>query len=313
MNYAATIGTFDGLHLGHTALLERLGECARSRGLHTMAVTFATHPLSVVAPARMPKLLSTDAERIRALRESGLAEAVVVLDFDAQLRALTARQFMEQLHAVGVRMLLMGHDNAFGSDRLRGLAAYQEIGREVGIEVVECDAVATVDGRAVSSSAVRAALADGDVSLAARMLGRPYSLGGEVVHGRGDGHKLGFPTANLAISPALCIPASGVYACRATVAATGPLSCLASEGTITLSAMVNIGVCPTLTAGQTTTVEAHIIGLPPEHADLYGQRISLAFLARLRAERRFPSLQALQAQLHADAAAACAAARQGKL
>ena len=252
-----------------------------------MAVTFDRHPFSVVAPQAVPPSLDDNDERLKRLRECGLVERVEVLKFDDGLRSLTAAQFMERLYAIGVRALLMGYDNSFGSDRLHGLEHYREIGDRIGIKVFESESVVKEGGFAVSSSVIRRLLGDGDVVLAERMLCRPYSLDGPVTRGRGEGRLLGFPTANIAVDPSRCIPKPGVYAATAT--------CDAFEGA--KPAMVNIGTCPTLTDGRKMTIEANIIGY---EGDLYGRKMEIAFNRRLRDERKFGSVDELVAQLKSD-------------
>lgn len=286
-HYIATIGTFDGLHTGHRALLQLLRREGQSRGLLTMAVTFDRHPLSVVAPQAMPPQLSSDADRVGALRRCGDVDNVMVLTFDDSTRAMTARQFMQRLHASGVRALLMGYDHCFGSDRPHGLDKYAAIGHDVGIEVVPSNLTVSIDGHAVSSSAIRQALSQADIATATAMLGHPYTITATVVHGRGDGHRLGFPTANMDVPPTLCLPANGVYAATATW-----------QGH-TAPAMLNIGTCPTLTDGKRRTVEACIID-PPVTPQLYGRQLTVQLTGHLRDERRFDSLQQLVAQLGDD-------------
>lgn len=284
MEYIATIGTFDGLHVGHRTLFRELCRVGDTCGLASMAVTFDRHPLSVIAPRAVPPLLDDNDTRLRRLAESGLVDRVEVITFDSAERAKTALQFMQDLHGLGVRKLVMGHDNTFGSDRLRGIEAYAEVGRQVGVEVIPLQPVVTVGDTAVSSSAIRAALAAGDIDTANAMLGRPYTLTGPVAHGRGEGRGLGFATANIDVPAARCIPAPGVYACRA----------------LGHPAMVNIGVCPTFTDGRRMTVEAHLIGYD---GDLYGQPLTLEFVRRLRDERRFAGPDEFRAQLSRDLAA----------
>lgn len=295
MSYAAVIGTFDGLHLGHRHLLRQLHDIARGRGLMTMAVTFSEHPMALIPPFAMPPHLGDNRARIRRLEHE--VDKVMVLDF-GEIKHLTAAGFMKRLAPCGVKVLLMGYDTRFGSDMPREPEVYRTAAREAGITVVFCDrAVHTGDGELIASSAIRKTLSEGRVDAAATMLGRPYSVTGTVVAGRAQGRTIGFPTANLVPEDShVIIPKPGVYACRAT--ATD------SAGNVIFPcrpAMVNIGTCPTFTDpdSRTLTIEAHIPGFS---GNLYGATLILQFLRRLRDERRFPGVDALREQLGKDAA-----------
>lgn len=287
MSVAAAIGTFDGMHRGHQALLQHLVGEARRRGMSTRVITFDRHPLSVVAPAACPPLIDDDATRIGRVSDFPGIDAVQVLSFDSRTAAMTARDFLQHMAASGIGLLLMGHDSRFGSDMPRDIETYARIAEEFGIEVIEGDVLLDTDGRPVSSSAIRSALRDGDVDSATRMLGRHFALKGSVVSGRRQGRTIGFPTANVAVDDSLIMPAPGVYAAIAS-ADTFPEP---------LPAMVNIGCCPTFTDGSRQTVEAHIIGWD---GDLYGKTMQLEFVEHLRDERRFSSADALVHQLDID-------------
>ena len=313
--YAATIGFFDGVHLGHRHLLRLLLQEAGARGLHTMAVTFDRPPREVVQPGWHPQLLTTLGEKAALLSATGI-DVLVVLRFDEAMAALTARQFMGGvLHGqLGVSLLLTGYDNHFGHDRAASFADYVAYGRELGVEVVcagapaRC-AVAAADGlssqpgeglpaAACSSSLVRRLLTAGDVEAAAACLLRPYAITGHVVHGEHKGHGLGFPTANLvADEPLKLVPAKGVYAVEA-VTADGRRH----------HAMTNIGTRPTF-GGAVQTLETNIFGFA---GNIYGQPLTIGFVARLRPERPFPSAAALAEQLARDRLAAqqCLARRE---
>ena len=286
MKYAATIGFFDGVHLGHSFLLSQLKRQAEERGMGTLAVTFGTHPRELLTGVPVP-LLTSGQERVSLLRS--LAGNVAVLDF-AEVRTLTAADFLCFLRdKYDVRLLLMGYDHRFGSDRLSSPAGYAACGRSAGVEIVFAE---QAPEGAVSSSAVRDALLRGDVAAAATMLGRPYSFGGTVVHGRGLGRTIGFPTANILPSePRQLMPESGVYAARLFVR-----SGAASSGS-EWRAVVNVGTNPTV-GNLALSVEAHL----PDYkgADLYGSSVVLSFLRRLRGECRFPSLDALRDRIALD-------------
>ena len=286
---AAAVGMFDGVHTGHQHMLRELRAGAEARGLLPAAFTFDIHPLQLVAPGRAPRLLTPLDDKVRLLRHYGAAD-VQVLAFTPSLRALTAREFFTLLRdSYGVRYVLAGYNHRCGSDGASG-DDYAAIGRELGL-TIERAGEYTAPGVAekISSSAIRRSLCEGRVELAAAMLGRPYEIAGTVGHGRGIGHTIGFPTANLQPGcPQQQVPAGGVYAARARV------------GEQWLPAMVNIGTCPTV-GGRDTRIEAHVIGID---ANLYFQPLSLRFAARLRDERAFGNVDELCAQLRADRQAA---------
>lgn len=288
--HIAVVGTFDGVHRGHRFLLDELRSRGEAAGLSPMVVTFAAHPLSVVRPEAAPKLLTTLDERVRLLREAGAGD-VVVLPFDDELRQMSAREFMAMLRdRHGVRELLIGFNHRFGRDRLGDPADYRRIGREIGVDVAQADEYRPADGVAVSSSAIRKNIMDGDVAAAARSLGRSYSVAGTVGRGKQLGRTIGFPTANVVdIDPDKILPATGVYA--ATVTAGGKPR----------RAVVNVGHRPTVdtAADAPLSIEAHIPGFA---GDLYGEPVEVAFDRRIRGERRFPSLDALRSQIALDVA-----------
>lgn len=284
---AATVGTFDGVHEGHRLLLGTLAERAGELGLDPVAITFEPHPLALLAPERTPRRLTDIETRSRLISATGVRP--MKMEFNDAIRRMRAVEWLRWLHdRLGVRLLLVGYDNTFGSDGLAmSVADYQTLGHEVGITIEEAPLLP-----GVSSSAIRKAIAAGDVSLAARMLGRPYELKGTVVHGQGLGQQLGFPTANVEVPDNFAVPARGVYAARARL----------EEGT-EIPAMVNIGLRPTAGDFNDAAIEAHLIGW---RGDLYGKRITLAFIGRLRDEQHFPSLEALCRQLEKDAEATAA-------
>lgn len=290
----ATVGMFDGVHLGHQWLVGCLVDEGRRRNLRPAVFTFDRHPLQLIAPAKAPQALMTLDRRVEALKSAG-ADDVFVLEFDDELRGLSASDFIKRLRdRYGVEAILMGYNHRFGSDCIVGFERYRSIGESLGVDIIKGREV-TVGEEAgqVSSSAIREDLRKGDVAAAAAKLGRSYSLSGEVVHGRAIGRSIGFPTANIQLEDSrLLVPLNGVYAADVEYG-------IGQNG----RAMVNIGVRPTVDDAESAplSIEAHIIGVDE---NLYGQRIKLDFLRRIRSERRFSSLEALRTQLSADMSAA---------
>lgn len=284
-NTAVTTGTFDGVHAGHRFLLDRLCSLCHADGsLRPLVLVLDPHPLEVVAPGKAPGLIMTASERCGVIRSLYPAADVKILGFTEDLRHLTHEGFMRRLRDdYGARMILLGHDHRFGSDRGATRADYIATARSLGIGVEECPALP-----GVSSSIIRGLIAAGDVESAAAKLCAPYELSGTVVHGNALGATIGFPTANLHPSDSRkMIPADGVYAGFAAVSSQ------------IFPAMVNIGVNPTVggNAADPKRIEAHLIGFS---GDLYGRPLSISFCRRLRGERRFPSLDALKEQLRQD-------------
>lgn len=275
--YVATIGMFDGVHLGHQYVLQQVMKTARERGLQSMAITF-DHTL------RKELLLTTLDEKQALMQQLGI-DRTEVLPFTDALKMMTAREFMQKVlkERFDVRVLLIGYDNRFGYGRSEGFADYVCYGRELGIDVVQLSAQGTV-----SSSLIRQQLKEGRVAEAAHLLGHPYLLEGRVEHGEHIGTRLGYPTANLMPSDGQqLIPASGVYAVRVT---------LDHQPTL-YAAMMNIGHRPTFD-GQHTTLEVHVFHL---NENLYGHQLTVHFIERLRDEQRFDSEEALVHQLESDA------------
>lgn len=279
----ASIGFFDGVHRGHLCLIEQLQEEARKRGTKSLLVTFDRHPRTVVSPGHVPTLLTTLEEKEYLLRQTGVDE-IVVLPFTLELSRLTAREFMEQVlrKELDVRTLVLGYDHAFGHGG-GSLNDYICWGEETGIEVVRAHEFEML---MVSSSKCRRLLEQGDVKGAAEMLGRWYSLGGEVVRGFHVGHELGFPTANLQPDAEKQLPANGVYA----------VWCVFADGE-RHGGMLNIGNRPTIGNGEAVSVEVNLFEYD---GNLYGQRIAVEFVSRLRDERRFASRDELMNQLAQD-------------
>lgn len=279
----ATVGFFDGVHLGHQHLIGQLKDQCQS-GMRSMVVTMNRHPRQIVQPDFAPCLLSTMDVKLRQLRQAGV-DHVEVLDFDRAMSRMTAPEFMEHIlrDRLGVRILLMGYDHRFGHGG-GSHENYVRWGEALGIRVL----LATeLERMHVSSSEVRHALERGDVATASQLLGRPYELDGRVVSGHQVGRTIGFPTANLEVDPCILIPAGGVYAVWATL-----------PGGERFKGMLNIGQRPTLANGSNVSVEVNLLDFS---GDLYDTSLSLQLMQRLRDERRFGSLEELQEQLCQDA------------
>lgn len=285
---ALAIGNFDGVHLGHGALLGRLGEVARQYSLPPTILSFEPHPREFFSPASAPARLTTFREKLELLGEAGVAQAMICR-FNAAFAALSAEQFVDRVLVGGlrVRYVIIGDDFRFGKGRLGDFAMLQAAGSQYGFDVEAMGSV-TVDGERVSSSGVRTALAAGDMAHAARLLGRPYIIDGQVAHGQKIGRQLGFATANIRIkhNP---LPMTGVFAVQVD-----------GLGDLQLPGVANLGVRPTL-GGTRPLLEVHLFDFD---RDIYGKHISVRFVHKLRDEQRFPNFDALKAQIAADAAAA---------
>ncbi len=285
---ALALGNFDGVHLGHQAVLQPVPASARARPARAVLVTFEPHPAEVLAPERRPRLLQTRRQKLAALEEAGV-DAVLVLPFDLALAALSAEKFLERLcTALIPRSIHVGAGFRFGRERQGDVALLRAIGARRGFAVEEVPPL-EVDGARVSSSRIREAVLAGRVEVARGLLGRPYALEGRVVRGEGRGAMLAFPTANLAVENELP-PLRGVYVTETVALA------------LRWHSVTNVGVRPTFD-GSRLTVESHLIDY---EGDLYGERVEACFLARLRDERRFPDPTALADQIARDRAAAVA-------
>jgi len=295
----ATIGFFDGVHRGHQCLIRQVRDEALRRGMRSLLITFDRHPRSVFAPAAVPPLLTTAEEKMELLRVTGVDE-IYVLPFDKEMAALTAKEFMQQVlkEQLGVEVLVIGYDHRFGRptpnpsrEGGEGFPEYQAYGREMGIEVVLAK---ELEGEHVSSSEIRRALAAGDVQRAAQLLGRPYTWTGRVVHGHEVGRQLGFPTANLeAVERSAQGDASHLKNGQLTVGKMLP----ANGAYAVVGGMLNIGTRPTIGNGSDVSVEVNLFDICD---NLYGQTLTLSFIARLREERRFESEEDLISQLQHD-------------
>lgn len=286
----AAIGMFDGVHTGHRHLLDCVINEAHRCGLRPAVITFTAHPSHLLTPDR-PVGSLTDTKRKRELLHEAGIEDVIELEFTHSLRSLTSEEFMRMLHErYGVDRLIVGYDNKFGSDRHHSFEDYRRLGRGVGVEVIEAT---EKEGFPSSSSLIRAHLAAGRVEEAAKCLGRPYALDGIVDHGRALGRTIGFPTANIVpLHSHSVVPARGVYAARVTDMTDGSR----------YDAMVNIGSRPTVNGNPAdVTVEAHLLDF---EGDIYDHTLRVDFIARMRQEMRFDSVEALRRRLESDRLAA---------
>lgn len=287
---AVTVGTFDGVHRGHLDVIASLVQLARRERRVSVVVTFDPHPLEVVNAAAAPPLLTTLDEKLDALAATDV-DYVAVIPFTRELADLSAEHFVDDVLRCEFRMadLLIGHDHGFGRERAGNARVLQQLGRERGFSVTVVEPVSGPDGHWVSSTAIRRAVAGGDLHRAADLLGRPYSISGTVVRGAQRGRAIGFPTVNLSPpSPRKLLPPDGVYAvCARTEVGT-------------LGGMMNLGPKPTF-ADHTRSLETYLFDVD---ADFYGQKIRIDVLKRLRDTRAFTSPAQLIEQIQRDETAA---------
>jgi riboflavin kinase / FMN adenylyltransferase len=280
-----TVGSFDGVHLGHQAVLQEIGRRARAAGRASLLVTFDPHPLEVVNPGAAPPLLTTGAERLEILVQSPL-DYVLLLRFDRYLAGLTPEAFVREvlLERCAVRELVIGHDHGFGRGRSGDVETLRQLGAAQGFQV---DVVEPVDyaGQHVSSSRIRRAVAGGDLFTAGAMLGRPYGVVGQVGEGERRGRALGVPTINLTgVSPRKLLPPDGVYAVAVEW----------REGRA--EGMMSQGPRPTFEDGR-RTLEAHLFDF---NGNLYGEWVRIEWVERLRDIERFATVEELKAQMQQD-------------
>ena len=281
----ATVGTFDGVHLGHRKIIGRLLERAKKRGVPSALVTFEPHPKAVVDGSTKPFVLTTVEEKARIVEETGV-EFMIAVRFDKSFAKIKPKDFITQFLSEGlkVREIVVGYDHHFGFHRRGDISLLRDEGKRLGFDI---DVVppALLDGLPISSTRIRRILMEGDVPLANKMLGRPYSLCGKVVEGVSRGGKLGFKTANILLnSERKLLPGDGVYAVMALV--DGKLH----------QAVMNIGCVPTFKQKE-RSLEVHIIGFAE---DIYGKEITVRFHRRMREEIEFESEKTLAAQIEKD-------------
>ncbi|MEM6643241.1 MAG: bifunctional riboflavin kinase/FAD synthetase [Bacteroidota bacterium] len=280
-----TIGTFDGVHLGHQLILKKLVQEAQTKQGKSTLITFWPHPRLVLKPDEPLKLLSTFEEKVSRIKMLGV-DYIVKLPFTAQFSNLTADEFVQKIlvYGVGTKKLFIGYDHHFGNDREGNIEFLKKVQGAYGFEVSEISRH-DIDSVGVSSTKIRNALSVGDLPLATSLLGRPYSIQGQVVHGQKKGRSIGFPTANLSIADTTkLLPGEGVYAVR--VAWKEEM----------LDGMLNIGFRPTV-GGSLKSIEVHLFDFKSE---LYGEELTIHFIQFLRTEKKFESLERLKNQLQKD-------------
>ena len=285
---AVTIGVLDGVHLGHQALIARLRDEARKRALSPGVVTLHPHPMTVLRPELAPSYLTSLDDRMELMRAAG-ADWVLPLTFTSEVSEVSAEELARGFYELlRMRLMVLGPDAAFGRgapkdtpERMRALGA------SLGFDVIQVEAVMH-DSERYSSTAVRRALAEGDMARVSSLLGRPYSLGGPIIHGFERGRTIGFPTANISVAADRAMPALGVYATRARVAGHHLLGA------------TNIGRRPTFDDGH-ISIETHLMDF---EGDIYGERMEIEIVQRIRGEQKFEAVEALVAQIGRDVAEA---------
>ena len=286
---AVAIGNFDGVHRGHLALLERARARAAATGGESAVLTFDPHPAQLLAPDLAPRLITTLDRKLELIAAAGI-DVAVVEPFDRELAALPPDEFARAVlaDAMLARSVVVGFDFTFGHRRAGTTAVLRDLGRTLGFDVDVVDAF-TVDGLVASSTRVRSFVGEGNMAGARLLLGRDFDVSGRVVHGAGRGRGLGIPTANIDPETPL-LPASGIYAVWVE---------LLDGGGARLPAAASLGTNPTFEGSSDLRLEAHILDFD---GDLYGQRLRVGFVDRLRGERRFPGADELMAQIHQDIA-----------
>ncbi|MCD5353895.1 bifunctional riboflavin kinase/FAD synthetase [Kineosporia mesophila] len=300
---AVTIGNFDGVHRGHLAVLDRTVQAAAAHGWRAVAITFAPHPLAVLHPERAPQPLSTVEHRLELLADTGL-DAVLMLPFTAELAQWSPRRFVQEVmaDALGAHEVVVGSDTRFGRRNAGDIGTLRELGSELGFSVDEvADRLAADGARRWSSTLARELIASGEVLEAADVLGRPHRVTGVVVHGDHRGRELGFPTANLTTDAIGAVPSDGVYAGWLVRPGENgePGACSRHDTGERLPAAISVGTNPTFD-GEERRVEAYVLGRTD--LDLYGERVAVEFVERLRPTLRFDGIESLVDQMNADVA-----------
>ncbi len=280
---AITIGNFDGLHLGHQTMLSQLKKAAKARDLPTMVVLFEPQPMEYFNKSSSPARLMSFRQKVESIRELGI-DAVICLSFNKPLALLSARRFVESIlcQKIKARYVLVGQDFKFGHKRQGNTQLLSELSDEFGFETALCE-LTEQDSEKVSSTRVRHALTQGDLTTAKQLLGRPYQISGRVKHGAKRGRLIGVPTANIQIKH-LPLTLRGVFSVEVL------------HNNTTYSGVANVGFRPTV-SGNTPQLEAHLFDFS---GDLYGQRIVVSFIQKIRNEQKFESFEALTTQIKQD-------------
>jgi riboflavin kinase/FMN adenylyltransferase len=285
---AVAIGNFDGVHLGHQRLLQTAIAAAAPAGGDAVAFTFDPHPAAVLAPHKAPALITSRARKLELLAQAGMS-ACVLEPFTRELAAMPPEEFLQSIlvEILGARHIVVGYDFTYGRERTGTTATLRAFGQARGIGVHVIEAV-EVGGGVVSSTRVRELVREGDMAGARALLGRDFDLDGAVIRGDGRGSRIGIPTANLALDTRL-LPRGGVYAVRVRV--------LDGDARVALPAVANLGTNPTFVDRAELSFEVHLLDVT---ADLYGKRLRVEMVERLRGEQRFSGVDALVAQIRAD-------------
>lgn len=279
----ATIGFFDGVHKGHQFLLTELIKLAQKKYLESLVVTFRNSPQTLLHPEKVIKNLTTPPEKTALLEKLGISNCLL-LDFNEKIATQKAKVFLTWLKEnYGVQTLLIGYDHHFGADRLTSFTAYQAIGNELDIEILQCPKYDN-ENQSISSSKIRTCLNDGAIETANHLLGYNYTISGKVVHGEEIGRKMGIPTANIITDTQKLIPKKGVYVVEAIIE-NQPYQ-----------GLLNIGIRPTVN-GQKATIETHFIDFK---GNLYGKELTLHLKRWIRSEIKFSSIEALRQQIELD-------------
>ena len=294
MRSVVTIGAYDGVHRGHQAVIAQVKATAQLLGCRSVVITFDRHPASVVRPESAPKLLTDIDQKLELLEKTGV-DATMIVSFDASQSTEEPASFVRRVlvDALNTQVIVVGEDFHFGVKRAGNVALLRDLGKQFDFEVAPVQLVQRPDGvtEPVSSTSIRRALAGGQVEVATNLLGRAYEVRGVVVNGDKRGRTIGFPTANVEVPNAMCLPADGVYA--------GKFRC--DDGSVHACA-INLGRRPTFFEhADHSLLEAHLLDFA---GDLYGQKVSVTFEHFLRSERKFDGLEAIKSQLQLDVEAA---------
>ena len=289
-----TIGAYDGVHRGHQAVIGQVRNEAQQLGCQSVVVTFDKHPASVVRPESAPKLLTDLDQKLELLQQTGI-DATLIVEFNRERSTEDPALFVKRVlvDTLRAQVVVVGEDFHFGFNRGGNVAMLRELGKQFDFQVEPVKLIARPDGveEPVSSTSIRRALAGGQVEIATNLLGRAYEVRGVVVNGDKRGRSIGFPTANVEVPNAMCLPADGVYA--------GKFRC--DDGSVHACA-INLGRRPTFFEhADHSLLEAHLLDFD---GDLYGQKVSVTFEHFLRSERKFDGLEAIKTQLQLDVAAA---------